>query len=71
MEIQIIQGSILDVEAQIIVNAANSSCMMGDGIAGVTRRAAGSAVEQGAMQQAPIGMGTGVGEFLILMLLNT
>ena len=56
----VIQGSILEVEAQAIVNAANSSGAMGGGVAGVIRRAAGSEVEKEAMQQAPIPVGHAV-----------
>ncbi len=60
IQIQIIQGSILDVDTQVIVNAANSHGMMGGGVAGVIRRAAGSVVEQEAMRQAPIPVGTAI-----------
>ena len=56
----VIQGSILEVEAQAIVNAANSSGAMGGGVAGVIRRAAGSEVEKEAMQHAPIPVGHAV-----------
>ena len=60
VQVKIIHGSILDVEAQVIVNAANSHGMMGGGVAGVIRRAAGSKVEQEAMQRAPIPIGEAV-----------
>ena len=60
LQLTIIQGSILDVDAQVIVNAANSYGTMGGGVAGVIRRAAGSDVEQEAIQQAPIPVGTAV-----------
>ncbi|GJL56158.1 MAG: hypothetical protein NPIRA02_32900 [Nitrospirales bacterium] len=60
LEIQIIQGSILDVTAQVIVNAANSYGLMGGGVAGVIRRAAGPEVETEAMQQAPIPVGKAI-----------
>jgi O-acetyl-ADP-ribose deacetylase (regulator of RNase III) len=60
VQILVIQGSILEVEAQAIVNAANSSGAMGGGVAGVIRRAAGSEVEKEAMQQAPIPVGHAV-----------
>lgn len=58
--ITILQGSLLDVEAQAIVNAANSHGLMGGGVAGVLRRAAGSQVEDEARRQAPIPVGTAV-----------
>ena len=60
LQIEIIQRSILEIDAQVIVNAANSHGLMGGGVAGVIRRAAGSEVEREAMQQAPIPVGTAV-----------
>ena len=60
MQIQVIQGSILEVTAQVIVNAANSHGLMGGGVAGVIRRAAGQIVEDEARKQAPIPVGTAV-----------
>ena len=60
LQIFVMQGSILEVEAQAIVNAANSSGAMGGGVAGVIRRAAGSEVEKEAMDQAPISVGHAV-----------
>lgn len=59
-QVLIIHGNILAVEAQGIVNAANSHGSMGGGVAGVIRQAAGSQVEQEAMQQAPIPVGKAV-----------
>ena len=60
MEITCLQGSLLDVEAQVIVNAANSHGLMGGGVAGIIRRAAGSQVEDEAREQAPIPVGQAV-----------
>lgn len=60
IQISVIQGSILEVDAQVIVNAANSYGLMGGGVAGVIRRAAGSHVEQEACEQAPINVGKAV-----------
>ncbi len=54
------QGSILDIDADVIVNPANSGGSMGGGVAGVIRRAAGSGVETEAMQSAPIPVGAAV-----------
>jgi O-acetyl-ADP-ribose deacetylase (regulator of RNase III) len=34
LQITVVQGSILEVEAQVIVNAANSLGVMGGGVAG-------------------------------------
>lgn len=58
--ITVIQGSILEVEAQVIVNAANSRGIMGGGVAGAIKRKAGLEVEQEAMAQAPIPVGQAV-----------
>ncbi len=60
LQIVVIQGSILDVEADVIVNAANSHGLMGGGVAGVIKRAAGEAVEREAMQLAPIPVGQAI-----------
>ncbi len=55
-----LQGSLLDAPAQVIVNAANSHGLMGGGVAGIIRRAAGSIVEDEARRQAPIPVGQAV-----------
>lgn len=60
MDIQVIQGSLLDAAVEVIVNAANSHGIMGGGVAGVIKCAAGSEVEQEARQQAPIPIGQAV-----------
>ena len=60
LTIRVIQGSILDVDVQAIVNAANSHGLMGGGVAGVIRRAAGFRVEDEARKQAPIRVGIAV-----------
>lgn len=60
MQVTVIQGSILDVEAQVIVNAANSLGLMGGGVAGVIKRAAGADVEREAVKAAPIRVGKAV-----------
>ena len=60
LDVRVIQGSILDADAEAIVNAANSRGVMGGGVAGVIKRAAGREVEQEATRQAPIEVGTAV-----------
>ncbi len=60
MEITVRQGSLLDVEAQVIVNAANGLGLMGGGVAGVIKRAAGAEVELEAVKHAPIRVGKAV-----------
>lgn len=58
--ISIVQGSILEAEAEAIVNAANSRGIMGGGVAGVIKRAAGSEVDEEAQRQAPIPVGKAI-----------
>ncbi len=58
--IHIIQSSILGVDADAIVNAANSQGIMGGGVAGVIKRAAGAEVQDEARQNAPIPVGEAV-----------
>ncbi len=60
MQIIVIHGSILDAETQVIVNAANSLGLMGGGVAGVIKRAAGAEVEREAVKDAPIRVGKAV-----------
>ena len=60
LTISVVQGSILEVDAQAIVNAANSRGIMGGGVAGVIKRAAGVEVEDEARKQAPISVGKAV-----------
>jgi O-acetyl-ADP-ribose deacetylase len=60
LQISIVHGSILDAEADVIVNAANSLGVMGGGVAGVIKRAAGLEVEDEARKQAPIAVGRAV-----------
>ncbi|WP_447978512.1 macro domain-containing protein [Candidatus Nitrospira bockiana] len=60
IEIRIVPGSLLEVEADAVVNAANSLGIMGGGVAGALKRAAGEAVEEEARRHAPIPVGTAV-----------
>lgn len=60
MEIVIIEGSLLQVEADIIVNPANSLGYMGGGVAGVIKRVGGSVIEEEAVIKAPIPVGSAI-----------
>jgi len=60
LQITVVQGSILEADAQVIVNAANSLGLMGGGVAGVIKRAAGAEVEREAVKDAPIRVGKAV-----------
>ena len=59
LTITVEQGSLLDVDTQVIVNAANSHGLMGGGVAGIIRRVAGFQVEEEARKQAPHSCGNG------------
>ncbi len=48
MQVRVVQGSILEVDVQAIVNAANSLGIMCGGVAGVIKRAAGPEVDEEA-----------------------
>ncbi|MCS7262600.1 MAG: ADP-ribose-binding protein [Aquificaceae bacterium] len=58
MEILVLQGSILQVQADAIVNPANSLGLMGGGLAGVIKRAGGEEIEREAVARAPIPVGS-------------
>ncbi len=60
MEVEVLQGSILEVEAEAITNAANSQGWMGGGVAGAIKRVAGQEVEREAVAKAPIPVGDAV-----------
>lgn len=59
MEIVIKQGSLLEAEADAIVNAANSLGLMGGGVAMVIKKAAGDVVEE-AKKLSPVAVGKAV-----------
>jgi O-acetyl-ADP-ribose deacetylase (regulator of RNase III) len=60
LELILVQGDITRVEAEGVVNPANSLGRMGGGVAGALRRAGGEAVETEAMSHAPIPVGRAV-----------
>lgn len=60
MEVRVEKGSLLDVEADVIVNPANSHGYMGGGVAGVIRRFGGEEIEREAVSKAPIPVGKAV-----------
>ncbi len=60
MKIRVVKGSILEVEADVIVNAANSMGYMGGGVAGVIKRAGGKEIEEEAVKKGPTPVGRAV-----------
>ncbi|RMH04668.1 MAG: macro domain-containing protein [Aquificota bacterium] len=60
MEIKVVHGSLLEIQAQAIVNPANSLGYMGGGVAGVIKRFGGEEIEKEAVSKAPIPVGSAV-----------
>ena len=58
--IAIERGDITDREVDAIVNAANSTLVMGTGVAGAIKRKAGVIVEEEAIRQGPVEIGEAV-----------
>jgi len=60
MKFEIIQGDITRLEADAIVNAADTSLGMGGGVAGAIKRAGGIEIENEAVAKGPIKVGEAV-----------
>lgn len=58
--ISIERGDITDFEADALVNAANSTLVMGAGVAGALKRKGGAIIEEEALRQGPIEVGEAV-----------
>ena len=58
--IEVCRGDITRVECDAVVNPANSLMIMGGGVAGALRRAAGEEVEREARRRAPVPVGKAV-----------
>lgn len=58
--IEIVNESILEVDADIIVMSANPSLLAGSGVSGVIHKAAGSELEQYAKPFAPLSEGQAI-----------
>ncbi|NPV07940.1 MAG: macro domain-containing protein [Anaerolineae bacterium] len=59
-KIRLYRGDITELEADAIVNAANSSLWMGAGVAGAIKRRGGDEIEKEALAKGPIGVGEAV-----------
>lgn len=60
MEIIVLEGNLLDVDVDLIVNPANSLGHMGGGVAGLIKKYGGKDIEKEAMLKAPIPVGSAV-----------
>ncbi len=58
--IKCMSGNILDVEADAVVNPANSLMVMGGGLAGFLKRMGGEIIEREARKYAPVPVGKAV-----------
>lgn len=54
------RGDITQVQADAIVNPANSKLVMGGGVAGAIKRVGGQTIEKEAIQRAPIEIGEAI-----------
>ncbi len=57
MNVELFLGDITSLEAEGIVNAANSQMWMGSGVAGAIKRAGGRQIEEEAVKKGPIRVG--------------
>jgi O-acetyl-ADP-ribose deacetylase (regulator of RNase III) len=55
--VRIVLGSIVEQEADVIVNSANTALVMGGGVAAAVLAEAGPEVEEEAMRRAPVQVG--------------
>ena len=59
-ELMILRGDITDQPTEAIVNAANNHLWMGAGVAGAIKRKGGEEIEQEAVAQGPVEVGSAV-----------
>jgi O-acetyl-ADP-ribose deacetylase (regulator of RNase III)/ADP-ribose pyrophosphatase YjhB (NUDIX family) len=59
-EVIVAKGDITEIDAEAIVNAANTHFYMGGGVAGVIKKKGGKTVEEEALKQGPVKVGEAV-----------
>lgn len=60
MDTEILHGDITKLQADAIVNAADTSLRMGGGVAGAIKRAGGQEIEDEAVSKGPVKVGAAV-----------
>ncbi len=60
VEVKVVEGDITDFEGDAIVNPANSLMIMGGGVAGAIKRKGGSEIEEEALKEAPVPVGSAI-----------
>jgi len=58
--LSVVQGDVTKLEAEAIVNAANSRLIMGGGVAGAILRVGGKEIQEEAYRKAPVPIGEAV-----------
>lgn len=58
LDIELQQGNLVEIEADVLVNAANTYLTMDMGVADALRVAGGDEIEQAAVMKAPVAMGS-------------
>ncbi len=60
MKVEVYKGDITQLDFQAIVNPANSSLVMGGGLAGIIKKKGGEEIEEEAKEQAPLDVGSAI-----------
>ncbi len=60
VRVRVLRGDITEVEAEAVVNPANSLLIMGGGVAGAIRRRGGAEIEEEARRHAPLPVGEAI-----------
>ena len=60
MDVSVVEGDITTLEVDALANAANSSLVMGSGVAGAILRAGGDEIQREALERGPIERGDAV-----------